>query len=172
MSKYVFKPSSSLYPHLFEQERQRIAASLTRPAAIEHVGSTAVPGLGGKGIIDLAIAGAPVDLAQLSGDLQAAGYEFRPRAGTADRRFLRMDRPDPLDGIRRYHIHLTYPECPEWGAMLAFRDYLRTHPDEAAAYAHAKQVAAEQATGDGQRYMDLKTPMLEHILQAARRAHR
>jgi GrpB-like predicted nucleotidyltransferase (UPF0157 family) len=171
VNKYVFKSSSSLFPVLFEHERQRIAAYLTRPATIEHVGSTAVPGLGGKGIIDLAIAGAPADLAQLAGELQAAGYEFRPQAGTAERRFFRMDRPDPLDGSRRYHIHLTEQASPEWDAMLAFRNYLRTHPAEAAAYAHAKQVAAEQASGDGQRYMDLKTPLLEHLLQAARRAH-
>ena len=51
MKKYVFKPYNPKFPVLFEQEKQRIASHLKEKAPIEHVGSTAVPGLGGKGII-------------------------------------------------------------------------------------------------------------------------
>lgn len=53
--KYVYKPYSSVYPALFEKEKQRLAASL-KVLAIEHIGSTSVPMLGGKGIIDIAVA--------------------------------------------------------------------------------------------------------------------
>jgi GrpB-like predicted nucleotidyltransferase (UPF0157 family) len=167
MEKYLFKPSTPQFPLLFDQEQQRLAACMTCPARIEHVGSTAVAGLGGKGIIDIAIAVPPACLPQASADLRRAGYAFRPQAGSNERWFHRMDRPDPIDGTRRYHVHLTYPESTEWGAMLAFRDYLRTHPDAAAAYGQAKQIAAVQAAGDGQRYMEMKTPVLEQILSAA-----
>lgn len=56
MNKYVFKPYSALFPNLFAKEKARIVQHFLFPASIEHVGSTAVPGLGGKGIIDIAIA--------------------------------------------------------------------------------------------------------------------
>jgi GrpB-like predicted nucleotidyltransferase (UPF0157 family) len=167
VNKYVFKPYMGQFPLLFDREKQRLATFLTCPACIEHIGSTAVAGLGGKGIVDIAIAVAPACLTQASADLQCAGYAFRPQAGSSERWFHRMDRPDPIEGTRRYHVHLTHPETGEWRAMLALRDYLRTHPDAAAAYAHAKQIAAEQAVGDGQRYMEAKSPVLEQILDAA-----
>ncbi len=55
MKKYVFKPYGKIFPELFLKEKERISGSLGAGAVIEHVGSTAVPGLGGNGIIDIAI---------------------------------------------------------------------------------------------------------------------
>lgn len=56
MSKYVFKPYNSIFPELFEKEKERLSKYLTGEYQIEHVGSTAVQGLGGKGIIDIYLA--------------------------------------------------------------------------------------------------------------------
>jgi GrpB-like predicted nucleotidyltransferase (UPF0157 family) len=56
MKKYVFKPYSKNFPELFQKEKERIVSNLNLPLVIEHIGSTAVPGLGGKGIIDIGIA--------------------------------------------------------------------------------------------------------------------
>ena len=56
MKKYVFRPYSEIFPKLFAAEKIRIAKSIETDGVIEHVGSTAIPGLGGKGIIDIAIA--------------------------------------------------------------------------------------------------------------------
>lgn len=169
MNKYVYRPYSVQFPLLFEREKQRLAAFLSCPASIEHIGSTAVPGLSGKGIIDIAIAVSQACLQQASADLQQAGYEFRPQAGTSDRLFHRLDLPDPDDGLRRYHVHLTHPQSPDWTETRAFRDYLRETPGAVEAYAQAKQIAATQSDGDGQRYMDIKQPVIEQILEAALR---
>jgi GrpB-like predicted nucleotidyltransferase (UPF0157 family) len=167
MNKYEFRPYSTQFPLLFEREKQRLAVFMPSDAIIEHIGSTAVPGLGGKGIIDISIAVQQNYLQQASAALQRAGYEFRPLAGTSERLFHRIDLPDPVEGVRRYHVHLTHPEHPDWTQTRAFRDYLRSHPEAVEAYAQAKQIAVNQSGGDGQRYMDTKQPVIEQILQAA-----
>ena len=167
MNKYIFRPYSAQFPFLFEGWKQRLAAFLSYPATIEHIGSTAVPGLGGKGIIDISIAVPRDCLQQASAALQRAGYEFRPHAGTSDRLFHRIDLPDPIEGLRRYHVHLTHPGNPDWAETRAFRDYLRSNSGAVEAYAQAKQTAVSQSGGDGQRYMDAKQPVIEQILQAA-----
>lgn len=66
MKKYVFKPYKESFPELFDNEKKRIAALLGTDPVIEHIGSTAVPGLGGKGIIDIAIAVKKENLSQVS----------------------------------------------------------------------------------------------------------
>lgn len=84
MKKYIFKPYSDLFPSLFNKEKERIASQLLKKASIEHVGSTAVPGLGGKGIIDIAIAVDKSDMENATAALQELGYEFRPSFSTPD----------------------------------------------------------------------------------------
>jgi GrpB-like predicted nucleotidyltransferase (UPF0157 family)/adenylate kinase family enzyme len=161
MKKYVFKPYSEIFPRLFDAEKKRIAASVGTAAEIEHVGSTAVPGLGGKGIIDIAIAVAQRDLETVSKQLQDLGYEFRPTFSTPDRLYFVIYLPDPEEETRRYHVHLTYPECSEWKELIGFREYLRNHPKEAQSYAEVKKRAALEANQDGEKYRQLK----EHVFQ-------
>jgi GrpB-like predicted nucleotidyltransferase (UPF0157 family) len=158
MSKYTYKPYNPLFPHLFEQEKQRIAPHLPT-ATIEHIGSTAVPHLGGKGIIDIAIATPHLNPA--SQILQTLGYEFRPTFSTPTRLYLITFRPDPIETTRRYHIHLTHPSSQEWHDLIAFRDHLRTHPSAREEYAALKKQAAEMANGDGEQYRKLKEPIFQ-----------
>jgi GrpB-like predicted nucleotidyltransferase (UPF0157 family) len=158
MSKYVFQPYNPLFPTLFQQEKARIAAHL--PAAtFEHIGSTAIP----KGIIDIAIAVCKDDLEAVSKVLQEIGYEFRPSFSTPDRYYFITYRPDPEEGKRRYHVHLTYPEHGEWDDFLAVRDYLRGHPEAVQEYAEIKKQAVLQASGEGEKYRRLKTPLFEKV---------
>jgi GrpB-like predicted nucleotidyltransferase (UPF0157 family) len=161
MKKYVFKPYSEIFPRLFDAEKKRIATSVETAALIEHVGSTAIPGLGGKGIIDIAIAVDKRDLETVSKQLQDLGYEFRPTYSTSDRLYFVIYLPDPEEETRRYHVHLTYPECSEWKEFIGFRDYLRNHPKEAQSYAEVKKRAALEANQDGEKYRQLK----EHVFQ-------
>ncbi len=93
--------------------------------SIEHVGSTAVPGLGGKGIIDIAIGVEKECMEDIKNKLQELGYEFRPSFSTPDRFYFIIYLPDPEEDRRRYHIHLTYLESKEWKELIGFRDYLR-----------------------------------------------
>lgn len=163
MSKYAFKPYSPLFPGLFAKEKARIAQHFLFPASIEHVGSTSVPGLGGKGIIDIAIAVEKNCMEEAKNKLQELNYEFRPSFSTPDRFYFITYLPDPEENSRRYHIHLTYPESKEWKELIGFRDYLRTHPEAMEEYANVKKQAAEIANQDGDQYRKMKEPILQKI---------
>ncbi len=107
MKKYVFKPYSKIFPELFEKEKERILAYIKGLLIIEHVGSTAIANLGGKGIIDIAIAVNKKDIDFLSKQLQDLGYEYRPTFSTQDRLYFIIYQSDSEEEARRYHIHLT-----------------------------------------------------------------
>jgi len=164
MKKYVFKPYSKIFPELFRKEKDRILSSITNDLTIEHVGSTAVPGLGGKGIIDIAIATDKSEIDTVNKQLQSLGYEFRPSFSTPDRAYFIIFLPDPEEESRRYHLHLTYPESKDWKDLLAFRDYLNTHPEALEEYAEMKRTAANMADQHGETYRKIKDPMFKKIL--------
>jgi GrpB-like predicted nucleotidyltransferase (UPF0157 family) len=163
MSKYVFKPYSTLFPTLFKQEEERIKTHLKEILKIEHVGSTAVKNLGGKGIIDIAIAVKKEAMDAQIKQLESLGYQYRPTFSTLERYYFVTYRPDPEETERRYHIHLTYPESSEWRELIGFRDYLRHHPEAAEEYAEIKKNAVKEANQDGERYRALKKPLFEKV---------
>lgn len=98
MKKYTFKPYSKIFPELFLKEKRRIASHIKSILAIEHIGSTSVPNLGGKGIIDIAIAVPKHDMDAVREQLQKLGYEFRPTFSTPDRSYFIIYLPDPEEG--------------------------------------------------------------------------
>jgi GrpB-like predicted nucleotidyltransferase (UPF0157 family)/dihydrofolate reductase len=161
MEKYTFKPYSDLFPLLFSKEKERIAPHLPSSASIEHVGSTAVPGLGGKGIIDIAIAVDKTGMEETKSRLQELGYEFRPSFSTPDRFYFIIYLPDPEERIKRYHVHLTYPENKEWKGLIGFRDFLLSNPDALQEYAELKKKAAIEACQNGEKYRKMKEPMFQ-----------
>src|SRR3990167_2449144 len=163
MSKYSFKPYSSIFPELFNKEKDRICPHLKKVLAIEHIGSTAVYNLGGKGIIDIAIAVNKEDMEATSQQLQSLGYEFRPTFSTPDRFYFIIYLPDPEEGNRRYHVHLTCPESSDWKGFIRFRDYLRAHPEEVQEYAEMKKRAALEANQEGDLYRKIKKPIFQKI---------
>jgi GrpB-like predicted nucleotidyltransferase (UPF0157 family) len=165
MKKYVFKPYSARFPTLFLAEKARISERISECIDIQHVGSTAVPGLGGKGIIDIAIAIDPSDTHKVSAKLQELGYEFRKNGSTEERLFFRADLPDEEESKRRYHVHLTFPDSKECKNLLLFRDYLRAHPNVAKEYAKLKKEAAELANENGPEYRRLKAHIFKQILE-------
>ncbi|MES2121253.1 MAG: GrpB family protein [Chlamydiota bacterium] len=168
MKKYIFKPYNKIFPELFEREKQKILTHFKSDLLIEHVGSTAVPGLGGKGIVDIAIAVDQSEMERVCLQLQNLGYEFRPAFSTPDRFFFCADLPDLDEDVRRYHIHLTYPESQDWKDLIALRDYLRAHPSEALEYASLKEKAAASAHDEGEKYRKMKEPLIQKMLSNAR----
>lgn len=163
MKKYVFKPYSKNFPELFQKERDRIISSMNISLVIEHIGSTAIPGLGGKGIIDIGIATDKKDMELVSKKLQTIGYEFKPDFSTLNRLYFVAYLTDPEEETRRYHIHLTYPENPEWNEFLSFRDYLRSHPKALQEYAELKQLAVSESKDEGEKYRKIKEPFIKKI---------
>ena len=150
------------WPRQFETLRSRIAIALSEmAAAIEHVGSTAVPGLAAKPIIDLDVllfsAG---DLPSVIARLASLGYEHRGDLGIAGREAFRA----PLNDFR-HHLYVCLPAGKEYRRHIAFRDYLRTHPREARAYASLKRDLARQFRDDREAYNQAKSRFVTEILQ-------
>ena len=154
------------WPAEFEHERALIARALgDLMLGIEHVGSTAVAGLGAKPIIDIMIA--VHDLAdgeRCVRPLEALGYEYRGDAGIPGRLFFARPTPRP----RTHHLNMVEQGSDFWHRLLLFRDYLRDHPQEADRYYRLKVRLAAQFRDDRVGYTEAKTKFIESALARAR----
>ena len=152
------------WPRLFELESQKVASALGDPVvAVEHIGSTAVPSLAAKPIIDM-LAGLrtltlPTDAVEA---MDALGYEFMGENGIPGRLFFRKGRP------RSHHVHAVLVGSDLWDRHLAFRDYLRSHADEAEGYAEFKRKLVHTVRGDRDRYVDGKDAYAAALERRAR----
>lgn len=162
MFKYIFRPYDPIYPKLFSKEKERLRKFLRKGVLIEHIGSTAVPGLGGKGIIDIVIT-APdkKSLSEISSRLIEAGYYYEPEDGTDERWFHGRKISDD----ERYHLHLTFKGSRDWREMTSFRDYLKNHPEDFKRYIETKKKAVGEANQDKSIYMKVKEPIILEILK-------
>lgn len=171
--KYIFRPYNPVFPELFSAEKRRLQNFLGAKILIEHIGSTAVPGLGGKGVIDISIAEQKSNWPSIKEKLEKAGYEYKKKEPEREkeRLFFMANLPDKELGTRIYHIHLTYPESLELNKEIGFRDYLRKNPEDLREYANIKKLAAENAqkfkTKDEMRdvYAATKNKFIEEILK-------
>lgn len=122
--------------------------------AIEHVGSTSVPGMGAKPTIDI-LAAVPIwdGFAVVVQRLAEIGYLYTPEAEVDDpgRRIFRKG-PEDMGRLRTHHLHLTLVGSPYQQRIIAFRDHLRHHPDDAAAYARLKGELAATHADDSRGY--------------------
>lgn len=128
---------------------------------IEHIGSTSIPGMPAKPIIDLAVRVSPGDLDRHASSLEAAGWRF----GSSIVSHPVMIR---VSGDVREAIAHFFP-TDEWeaAAQRILRDWLRTHPADAALYSRAKQDAVLRAEG-GESYSAAKTAVIQEIMDRAR----
>lgn len=134
--------------------------------AVHHVGSTAVPGLTAKPVIDLlgeADSLAGVDGAR--GALTALGYRWRGENGLAGRRYFTRD--DPETGARAVHLHVYAAGDPALAWHLAFRDRLRAEPDTAEAYAREKARCAALHPDDSRAYAACKKAWTDRVAAEA-----
>ncbi len=156
------------WPTLYEKEKEQILSVIGhRAIAIEHVGSTSVPGLGAKPIIDIMLAIRHLDDASACiVPLQDIGYEYAPEfeALMPERRFFRRFSL----GVRTHHLHLVEITSKFWEHHLLFRNFLRNHSEAAQQYYRLKQELAAQFRGDREAYTDAKTQFIESILEKAR----
>jgi GrpB-like predicted nucleotidyltransferase (UPF0157 family) len=157
------------WPIEFERERARISAALG-PAAlgIEHNGSTAVPGLAAKPVIDIQVSVARLQpMAAYSPALTGLGYVHVPHDDDAVCPFFHR----PAAWPHSHHVHVVQAGGDEERRTLAFRDYLRAHPDTAREYAALKQRLAGEFTGDDfasrEAYAAAKSDFIERIVLMA-----
>ena len=152
----------SAWPRRFEQERDRLRAALgERARRIAHIGSTSVPGLAAKPIVDILVTLDDVETdSALVPDLEAAGYVLRVRE--PGHRMFRTPERD-------VHVHVFPDDSPEVDAYLLLRGQLRRSPEDRARYEKTKRALAQQQWTDMNYYADAKSQIITAILERARR---
>ena len=166
MQEYVFRKYNPEYRTFFTSEKKKIAKALGSTAKIEHMGSTAIPGLGGKGIVDIAVGVSKSKMAKVKKKIEEAGYEFREKAGTPERLFFRREY-SYKNRKRRIHIHLTEFGGKDWKEMIAFRESLLKHSELVEQYVKIKKEGFKKALGNGEKYRKHKEKFIENILRKA-----
>jgi carbonic anhydrase len=145
-------PYDARWPELFRAESERIRAACgPLPLAFEHIGSTSVPGLWAKPVLDI-LAGHPAGRSALDyvAPLERAGYVHRGDRGIPGHQFFRRGEP------RAYHIHLVEKDGALWSQYVRFREYLRADADAARRYADLKRSLAAQFPRNREAYISGK----------------
>jgi len=160
------------WPGAFEAEAAPLRRALNGLALrIDHHGSTAVPGLAAKAIIDIQISVAALQpLTAYGSKLEAAGYVHVPHADDAVCPFFHR----PASWPHTHHVHVVERGGLEERRTLAFRDYLRDHSDAAQDYERLKQLFATHLSGDDpdsrEEYARRKTDFIEQVVAVALRS--
>jgi len=157
----VIVPYDPAWPGIFARLRDEIVAVLgTTALRVEHVGSTSVLGLAAKPVIDIdAVIAAEADLPEAIRKLAAVGYAYEGERGIARRHAFAQP-----DGLPVHHLYVCDERSPELRRHLAFRDYLRANPTEAATYGALKKRLAAQFGSDRDGYTDAKSDFIAGVL--------
>jgi len=162
MKRVYLQPYDARWPAEFTRESAAVASALgSTLVGIHHIGSTAIPGIHAKPVIDMLAVTSDVALLDESATrLEALGYEALGEFGIAGRRYFRKDN---RAGERTHQIHAFQVGSPQIARHLAFRDFLRAHPDHASDYDALKQRLAESHPTDISGYTDGKDSFIHDI---------
>lgn len=149
----------------FELERSNLKNLFGNTAIdIQHIGSTSIPGLVAKPIIDILMTVKSLSVVEnIRPTLENVGYEYRGN-GSDDRQILFAKGPEEL---RTHYLHITEHGSPVWNNDIAFRDYLRTHPETVSAYEKLKKKLATQYADKRGDYTAGKAEFIQSILKVA-----
>ena len=155
-------PHNPQWRHAFETERMQVAAALgNNVVAIHHIGSTAIPKIYAKAIIDLLVA--VKDITEVDNQTSAMvslGYEAMGEYGIPGRRYFRKNNQE---GLRTHHIHAFEAGSAEVERHLAFRDYMIAHTADAERYSELKRKLAEEHPNSLDEYMDGKDGFIKEM---------
>lgn len=156
-------PYEPNWPLLFLAEKERILASLGNHILdVQHIGSTSIPGMPAKPILDIGVAVANFEEARCCIPLlKQFGYQYKGENGILRRHYFIKGEP------RTHHLHMLEIESEEWKNHLLFRDYLRTNPASAQAYASLKQTLAMRFAADREAYQTGKDSFIQAVLHQA-----
>jgi GrpB-like predicted nucleotidyltransferase (UPF0157 family) len=151
------------WQELYEEERRALLVRVGHLAVeVRHVGSTAVPGLDAKPIIDIALAvRSTQDVPRLVGPLGDLGYIYRGDAGSdGGHLFVKESAPD----IRTHHLHVVAADDPQWREWLLLRDKLRADEALRARYAGLKRALQERFVEDRRVYTEAKNEFIRDLV--------
>jgi GrpB-like predicted nucleotidyltransferase (UPF0157 family) len=158
----IVVPPDPAWADAFDVAARELAESLgDNLLAVHHIGSTAIPGIWAKPVIDLM----PVvrDIARVDERveaMQALGYESMGEYGIPGRRYFRRD---GTDGLRTHNVHAFQHDLPHVARHLAFRDFMRAHPELARQYSDLKRHLAARHPLDIEAYMDGKDAFIKEM---------
>lgn len=160
------EPHRNSWKQDFEVETGKIRGALSPVLIVlHHIGSTAIPGIYAKPIIDILAEVTSLDAldARLD-DMQGLGYESMGEFGIPGRRYFRKD---DSNGMRSHHIHAFAHQSPQIVRHLAFRDYLLLHPDTAREYSDLKRRLVQTCNGDIDAYVNGKDAFVKQVERKA-----
>jgi GrpB-like predicted nucleotidyltransferase (UPF0157 family) len=151
------------WPQCFKEESKRLHEALGAQALdIQHIGSTAIPGMVAKPIVDIAVTVAALDeLTPIIAAFERAGYAYKGEYGLAGRHFF--VKGDPVT----HHVHVVQRDSVHWRDWLRFRDYMRSHDEDVKAYCRFKLDLAQRFHHNRDAYTEAKTPFITTILEKA-----
>jgi GrpB-like predicted nucleotidyltransferase (UPF0157 family) len=158
-------PYTAAWAELFQQECARLQDALgSRALDIQHIGSTAVPGLAAKPILDIGIAVADLAVVpECVSLMEALGYTYRgDREQRGDHLFVKGPEQQ-----RTHYVHMLRASDPTWHDYLRFRDHLIAHPAARDAYMQLKERLAAQYADNRGVYTEAKANLIQQILAAA-----
>lgn len=158
----VVLPYDEQWKHDFLQIKAELTSILGQLAIeIEHVGSTSVQGLSAKPIIDIDVVIKDYSgLENVISALGKIGYQHEGNLGIVGREAFKYDGKEHL---RKHHLYVCSEDSPELKRHIAFRDYLKTHPDAVREYSRIKEEGAALYPDDIERYIEHKSPFIEKI---------
>ncbi len=163
MRKYKFRKYKSKYGRLYPKEKNKLKKILPKDSEIEHIGSTSIPGLGGKGIVDIIIAVSKKQVKDIKNKLIKNNYKFKSKSGDKDRLFFEKDYGIFLK--RRVHLHLTTINSKVWKNCIKVRDKLKKSKKLREEYSEIKKKGVRISKGEGRIYRDYKNKFLKRILK-------
>lgn len=168
MRKVAVVPHDPRWRDAFEAEAKRVAAALGgNVVAIHHIGSTAIPDIYAKPVVDLLVE--VRDIAEVDGRssaMESLGYEVMGEYGIPGRRYFRRD---DREGNRTHNLHAFEAGSAEVERHLAFRDYMIAHPGDAQSYSELKRKLAEEHPQSMDGYMDGKDGFVKEMDRRAAR---
>ena len=166
MSQVLVVPPDPNWTRAFAVASSEIVAAFgANLLEIHHIGSTAIPGIYAKPVIDMLVVVndlAPVD--RCNEPMRLLGYQAMGEFGIPGRRYFRRDN---AEGRRTHQVHAFQKGSPDIRRHLAFRDFLRAHPDCARQYSDLKRKLADLHPHDIEAYMDGKDPFIKEMQSRA-----
>jgi len=168
MTVTLVQPYNPDWLQWFEQVKEFVVAALEGiPHTIEHVGSTAVPGMTAKPIIDLIIVTEPGAFGAIKERLQSLAYIDRGDLGITGREAFGLTDAEAKSRLPAHHVYVCEQGAAELRKEVAFRDFLRRQPEWLAMLSALKRSLCEQHANDRQAYMDGKADLVLRITKLA-----
>ncbi len=164
-NKYFYQPYNDNFRQLYREEELKLRNILGNNIIIEHCGSTAIPGLGGQGIIDILLGSKESLISEISQKLQAADYNYKPYNSDKDSLFFSYDYPGIIS--RKVHLYLTENNKEDYFSKIAFRNFLLKYNKIATEYNELKKRVINLKEEEKEIYQEARKDFINRITKEA-----